>query len=216
MSHDDCCRAVLEACRTLVDRGFLAGTGGNVALRVDDELFAVTPSATDYLAMSPDDICVLRLRDLSRVAGDRTPSVESGLHARLLLSRPGCRASVHTHQPLASAFTLLSRPLPVADRAHRELLGHEIPCSGYAPSGTRWLASKVARTLRSGVHACLMRNHGAVVLAATTDLALRRVEALEEACAVYLHEQISGRRGALPSTVATGVLEALVSRRTPL
>ena len=137
MGPDDCRRAVLEACHSLVERGFLAGTGGNVALRVDDELFAVTPSATDYLAMSPEDICVLRLRDRGRVAGERTPSVESGLHARLLLSRPGCRASVHTHQPLASAVSLLSRPLPVTDRAHRELLGHEIPCAGYAPSGTR-------------------------------------------------------------------------------
>jgi len=216
MGHDDCRRAVLEACRTLVDRGFLAGTGGNVALRVDDELFAVTPSATDYLAMSPEDICVLRLRDLGRVAGDRTPSVESGLHARLLLSRPGCQASVHTHQPLASAFTLLSRPLPVTDRAHRELLGNEIPCSGYAPSGTRWLAWKVARALRPGVHTCLMRNHGAVVLAATTDLAFRRVEALEEACAAYFHERISKRRSALPPPVASGVLETLMSRRPPL
>ncbi len=216
MTHDDGRRTVLETCRALADRGFLAGTGGNVALRFDDELFAVTPSATDYFAMSAEDICVLRLRDLGPVAGNRTPSVESGLHARLLLSRPGCWASVHTHQPLASAFTLLSRPLPVADRAHQELLGHEIPCSGYAPSGTRWLASKVARALRPGVHACLMRNHGAVVLAATPDLALRRVEALEQACAAYLRERVSGRQGALPSTVATGVLEALASRRNSL
>ena len=39
---------VVHTCIELADRGYLAGTGGNVAIRVDAEHFAVTPSALDY------------------------------------------------------------------------------------------------------------------------------------------------------------------------
>ena len=76
--------------------------------QLDAERFAVTPSASDYYAMSPADICILRLDTLEQLAGDGKPSVESGLHARMFKARPDCQASLHTHQPIASAFTLLA------------------------------------------------------------------------------------------------------------
>ena len=98
---------VVDTCRVLADKGFLAGTGGNVALRADKAHFAVTPSATDYYTMSVADVCVVRLSDLELVAGALRPSVECGLHARMLRARLDCNASIHTHQPIASAYTLL-------------------------------------------------------------------------------------------------------------
>ncbi len=41
---------VVKTCIELADGGYLAATGGNVALRVDQDHFAVTPSAIDYYA----------------------------------------------------------------------------------------------------------------------------------------------------------------------
>ena len=80
---------VIQACLTLAEAGYLAGTGGNVALRVNDELFAVTPSGADYYALQPDDICVLRLDTLEQMEGSLKPSVESAMHACMLPIRPG-------------------------------------------------------------------------------------------------------------------------------
>ncbi|MBW1876451.1 MAG: class II aldolase/adducin family protein, partial [Deltaproteobacteria bacterium] len=51
---------VLATCLALAERGYVAGTGGNVALRADDKHFAVTPSATDYYSMAAADICIVR------------------------------------------------------------------------------------------------------------------------------------------------------------
>ena len=135
MRFQDVRQEVVRTCIELADRGFLAGTGGNVALRADDDHFAVTPSATDYYAMSAADVCVVRLSDKKQVDGEREASVEAGLHAGVLQARPECWASVHTHQPVASAYTLLAKPLEVRDHLHRELLGGRVPCVGYAPSG---------------------------------------------------------------------------------
>lgn len=174
-------RHVLETALKLADLGFLAGVGGNLALRIDARRMAVTPSATDYYSMAPEDVCIVDIHDLRLLSGDRTPSVESGLHARALLKRSDCRASVHTHQPIASAFTLLGLPLPVNGAEERLLIGDEAPVAAYAPSGTGWLARNVARLVRPGCNAYLMRNHGVVGLGATLDRACDVVLAVERA-----------------------------------
>lgn len=185
MSDLEARRAVLEAALRLADRGFLAGVGGNLALRMDERRMAVTPSATDYYSMSADDVCIVELRGLKQLSGARTPSVESGLHAQALLRRPDCRASVHTHQPIASAFTLLGISLPVADTEQRARLGPSVPVAGYAPSGTGWLARNVARLVRADTQAYLMRNHGVVCLGATLDAACDVAFALERAASAW-------------------------------
>lgn len=200
---------VLATCRTLADRGFLAGTGGNIAMRADQQHFAVTPSGTDYYTMTASDICVLRLADLKQVDGELAPSVESGLHARLLIARTDCNASVHTHQPIASAYTLLAQSLEVDSPALRELIGAVIPCSGYAPSGTSWLAKKVAKLARPDVHAYLMRTHGVVCLGKDFHEAVQRVEALETACSDFFRKQIKARGSRLPPSVLEAVESTL-------
>ena len=177
--------AVVETCIDLANRGYLAGTGGNVALRADEEHFVVTPSAVDYYTMGAGDICVMRLADREQLEGEMTASVEAGLHGRVLMARPDCRASIHTHQPIASAYTLLAVPLVVEDIALRFHLGAEVPCVSYAPSGTGILARNVGKTINATTHACLMRNHGVVCVGSDIDEAVSRVAALEAACADF-------------------------------
>jgi L-fuculose-phosphate aldolase len=191
MSFDQARCEVITTCLYLADKGYLAGTGGNVAYRIDDEHFAVTPSATDYYMMSPDDICVLRLNDLARVAGNRRPSVEHRLHARVLRFRRDCRASIHTHQPIASAYTLLGRALEIRHPRHQAILGLKAAFVGYAPSGTSWLAWKLGKTLRPWINAYLMRNHGVVCCGQTFSEAIARVEALELACTTFFRDAIN-------------------------
>jgi L-fuculose-phosphate aldolase len=192
MNHFDARRHVVDLCLTLSRKGYFAGTGGNLMLRIDAALVAVTPSATDYLTMRPQDVCVLRLDDLSRVEGELAPSVESSLHARVLKARPEVGCSIHTHQPVASACALLGRALEVPSR-HQAVLGPRVPLVGYAPSGSRWLASKLARALTPASNAYLMRNHGILCCGADSDAAMRALDALEQLTRDALRERIAAR-----------------------
>lgn len=188
--------AVVRACLNLADRGYLAGTGGNLALRVAGGAFAVTPSASDYYTMRPEDICILDLATLAVIEGDLKPSVESGIHARTLRARPDCAASVHTHQPLASAIALLGLELPVAHAAARAALGAVVPLVPYGPSGTGLLAAAYGRRLRADANAYLLRNHGLVCCGATLEQAMANVEWVEREAASYLQRHIQlGRQG---------------------
>jgi len=186
-------QTVVDLCVELSQRGYFSGTGGNIALRIDATRIAVTPSATDYLTMTAADVCVLRLSDLAPLEGERAPSVETGLHARVLRARPDVQASIHTHQPVASACALLSKDLEVPSGALQRSLGVRVPMVGYAPSGSSWLSSKLARKLRSDVNAYLMRNHGALCCGPSTTAALQAVEDLETLARTHLTQLIAAR-----------------------
>ena len=113
-------------------------------------------------------LCASSERSLS-TRGDRPPSVELRLHAHVLRARRDCNASIHTHQPIASAYTLLGRALEVLDPRHRAILGPKAARVSYAPSGTSWLASQLGKTLRPDINAYLLRNHGVVCCGPTLD-----------------------------------------------
>jgi L-fuculose-phosphate aldolase len=202
MNTPHICQIVVALCLELSRRGYLAGTGGNVALRVDAERFAVTPSATDYLTMSAEDVCVVRLSDLTQVAGERAPSVETALHARVLRRRPDVSCSIHTHQPVASAVALLGTDLEVDSAEARAVLGSRVPLIGYMPSGTGLLAGMVGRALRPDVNAYLMRNHGVLCCGASVQPAVQAVEELERLAYRYLSARIRDRAAAEPQRAA--------------
>lgn len=188
-------REVVELCLALSRRGHFAGTGGNIMRRIDASLVAVTPSATDYLTLQPEDVCVLRLNDLAVVDGRLAPSVEAGLHAKLLRARPDVGCSIHTHQPLASACALIGEPLTVP-ATWRASLGEQVPVVGYAPSGTGWLAHKLHRAVRPDRQAYLLRNHGIVCCGADSASAMRAVDDLEQLARDHLTQRLTARLNA--------------------
>lgn len=192
---------VVALCLALSRRGYFAGTGGNIMLRLDPEHVAVTPSATDYHSMSALDVCVLRLSDLHKLDGDRAPSVESSLHASVLRARPEIGCSIHTHQPVASALALLGDEISVPPR-WRTTLGPRIPVVGYAPSGSGWLSSKFGRTVHPDVNAYLMFNHGILCCGRDSAAAMRALDDLEALAYSLLDQRITQR--AATATPALG------------
>jgi len=192
MKHEPQRQHVVDLCLELSRRGYFAGTGGNIMLRIDAEHVAVTPSAIDYHAMTAADVCVLRLSDLQQVEGDGTPSVESSLHAGVLRGRPEMDCSIHTHQPVASALALLGEEIAVPEQ-WQATLGPRLPVVGYAPSGSSWLALKFRRTVRRDVNAYLMHNHGILCCGRDSAAAMQAVDDLEALARMLLSQRIAQR-----------------------
>jgi len=190
MNIEDARRLALEACLHLAGQGFLAGTGGNLAVRVEAGLFVVTPSGRDYYSLAPTDLCVLRLETLQQVEGPYPASVEASLHARMLRQRPDVAASVHTHQPFASAAALVGEPVPVERPEDRLCLGPQLALVPYAPSGTFLLARALGRRIRPDINAYLLRNHGLVCVGADLDGAVAQAGRVERICAGFLRAAI--------------------------
>jgi len=177
---------IVEACRGLVEKGYLMATGGNVSARIrGQDAFTITPSNYDYLKMTPDDVCVLDLH-LNPLEGERKPSVESGMHAGVYQARPDVNAVVHTHQVYASALALVNAPIPALFDEQVRFLGRSVEIIPYAPSGTGWLKNTIVKHIKNHHNAYIIQNHGVLCFGDTMERAAHNVEILEKCSLAYL------------------------------
>lgn len=203
---------LVNLCVQLSHKGYFAGTGGNIMLRTDDTHVLVTPSAVDYLTMTAADICVLRLVDLAQVDGQRSPSVETAMHAGIFQRRADVGCSIHTHQPVASACAVIAEDLVVPENM-QAVLGPKIPVVGYGPSGTAMLARKVARAIRPDINAYLLKNHGVISVGKDSPSAMQALDQLEALSRLHLHTLITAQkaRNEGASSALTRLLSTLSS-----
>ncbi len=177
---------VVDTCHTLLERGYLKATEGNLSARVKGhKAFAITPSNYDYAKMQVDDICVLDF-DQELLAGTMKPSIESGLHAAVYQARPDVHAIIHTHQPYASALALIKMPIPALFDEQVRFLGRSVAIINYAPSGTGFLKNNVQKQVKSGANAFILQNHGVLVLGGEMERAIHNLALLEKCALAYL------------------------------
>ena len=192
MEHLSTRQHVVDMCRTMLDRGYLKATEGNVSVRVPGRrLYAVTPSNYSYDRMRVEDVCIVdfdgkHVPDDDRAGASLAPSIECGMHAGIYRQRPDVHAVVHTHQPYASALAVLRRPIPALTDEQVRFLGREVAIIDYAPSGTGFLAKNVQKKVTSGDNAFIIANHGIVAVGTDPDRAVFNMALLEKVSIAYL------------------------------
>ena len=73
-------RLIVKTAQKLVEKGYLAATGGNISVRIKKgNAFAITPSNRNYMTMTAADICILD-EHLNVLSGPWKPSMEAALH----------------------------------------------------------------------------------------------------------------------------------------
>lgn len=179
-------QSVVNTCRTLLQKGYLKATEGNVSICVPGEsAFAITPSSFDYTLMQCDDVCVLDF-DLNPLAGERQPSIESAMHAAVYQTRPDVQVIIHTHQPYASALGIMHKSIPALFDEQVRFLGRSVEIIPYAPSGTPFLKRNVRKKVDSGNNAFILQNHGVLVFGMDETQAIHNMALLEKCALVYL------------------------------
>ncbi|TWD48860.1 L-fuculose-phosphate aldolase [Agrobacterium vitis] len=181
---------IADTCRYLADHGYFAGTGGNIGVRLDASLMAVTPSATDYYAIGPADVPIIEIATLKRVDGETVPTVEKALHACMIKAYPSRRASIHTHQPVASAIALLHEILPWGPGISVDANGDNVGLIPYRPSGTGMLAKAFAKAIKPKTYAYLMASHGVICSADNLKAATTMLRQIEQSAQHYLQTRI--------------------------
>lgn len=182
---------VVEAGKQLVSSGLIARTWGNVSCRIDDKTFVITPSGKAYETLTPDDIVLVNMEDLS-YEGDIKPSSEKGIHAQCYLLRPECNFVIHTHQANASIVSVLGCDINNIEGYSRDIIGDNIPLAAYGLPGTGKLRQGVVNALkRSDSKAVIMKHHGAVCLGADYDEAFKIASELEAVCEKFVFDRYS-------------------------
>jgi L-fuculose-phosphate aldolase len=177
-------KRVLTSARSLVARGLVVGSSGNVSERLDANYFVVTPAGVVYDRLRLVDISVVDQRSGACVDGMR-PTSELALHLDLYRHDAALKAVVHTHSRHAAAFAVARIDLPFIMNENIAMHAEKILVTDYAPPGSTDLGAQALRTFgrQPGSRAILLANHGVVALGdsvAEAELVAAQVEWIAE------------------------------------
>ncbi len=196
--------AIIETCRKMNAIGLNQGTSGNASVRVEGGML-ITPSGLDYDTMVPADIVKIGMTG-RLLRGHRRPSSEWHFHCRVMEARPRAGAILHTHSINATALACLGRGIPPFHYMVAVAGGKDIRCAPYSTFGTEELADAVVEAL-DGRLACLMANHGMLVLGRDIEDAFKRAVEVETLAAQYLKALAVGEPNLLRDAEMDVVLE---------
>jgi len=196
-------REIAKACLDMNRRGINQGTSGNISVRVK-EGFLLTPSGIAYDEMKPSDI-VLMKPDASHV-GKRKPSSAWRFHHALMKTRPEIGAVVHTHAMFATTLSCLGMEIPAVHYMIAAAGGENIRCAPYATYGTQETADLAVKALQDR-NACLLSNHGMIVVGPNLKKAMWLAVEVETLAAQYWRALQIGKPNILPKAEINRVID---------
>lgn len=178
--------------KSLYDRGFVVATDGNLSVRLDRDVMLITPSNMSKGMMAPEDLVLVDLQGC-KLAGDREPSSEIGMHLLIYTLRPDVTGVVHAHPPTATGYAAAGLPLNQALISEVVIALGCVPLARYGTPGTRELAD-VLEPLIPKYDAILMANHGVVTYGHDLLKAYMNMETVEHFAKIALTTHLLGRQ----------------------
>lgn len=191
MTEQDLRREIVESARAMNAMGINQGTSGNISARIGDTML-ITPSATPYDDMRPEQVAAMPITgDRGKWAGPLKPSTEWRFHLDILQGRPDAGAVVHSHATFCTTLAIARREIPACHYMMAAFGGTNVRCAPYATFGTAELAQHALAALE-GRNACLLANHGMIVVGATLAKAMWLAVELETIAKQYFYSLMIG------------------------
>jgi len=197
--------------KKLYDKGLVAGTNGNLSVRIDTDVLLASPLGASLGALSPEQIIKTNMRG-ELLDGSGQPSVEYTLHLEAYHLRSDIRAVVHAHPPFATGMAAARQDMTKPLLTEVVLAFKAIPLANYAPPTTDAFVRSIAGLVPE-YDAILLANHGALTLGKTLDEACYRMEVLESVAQSTMAARLFGGGAFLSDSQ---LQELLTIRRTLL
>ena len=179
---DDPRARLLHTLRAMGAARLNVGTSGNASQRLEGGRMLISPSGIAAERCRAEDLVVVEAD--GRYAGARAPSSEWQLHHDVYAAFPAAGAVLHAHSPFATALACQRLDIPPFHYMIARFGGTTVRCAGYATFGTQALSDATVAALHER-SACLLANHGTVVLGSDLDHALAMAIEFETLCEQY-------------------------------
>jgi L-fuculose-phosphate aldolase len=188
-------KGVARFMRRLYKRGLTSASGGNISLRITDDIILITPSSTDKGYMRWKEVGIINIIG-DNLTPELKPSIESEMHLSIYRKKKEISAIVHAHPVFASSFTAMKFNIDTSLTAEaRAILGDPLMVP-YALMGTKELAEIAAENiLLSDI--LLLENHGVLTTGSTLLQAFDKIEVLENAAKMTLITEMTKRKSPL-------------------
>jgi L-fuculose-phosphate aldolase len=177
-------KEVASFMRRLYKRGLTTTSGGNISVRISEELILITPSGTDKGRMKWKEVGIMNLSGENLTPGLK-PSMESGMHIDIYKEQKDIKAIIHAHPVFASSFTATKCNIDTELTAEAAWVLGKPVIIPYSLMGTTDLAKAVSKSIKKS-EIMLLENHGVVTAGRTILQAFDRIEVLENAAKMTL------------------------------
>ena len=176
-------QAMCEMGRRIYARGFTDGNGGNLSVRVGEDLVLCSPTLCCKGFMEERDICLVDM-NAGQLCGYRPRTTEVKVHIAMMKTA-GWNACVHCHPPHCNAFLFAGKVPPNGINPEADIFLNQIPIAPYATPGTDEVAASVAEASKKS-NVVFMENHGIVCGARDIEEAEWFAENADSFCQVLL------------------------------
>jgi len=171
---------ICEVGRRLWQRAYVDGNGGNLSIRLTDDVVLCTPTLVSKGFMKPEDLCLVDLEG-NQLAGVKKRTSEILMHLQIMKAQPKARAVSHAHPPHATGFAVAGVQPPTCMIPEIEVFIGRVPIAPYETPGTIEMGRKVAE-LVDHHNTVLMENHGVVSWSNSIEDAYFKMEIVEAYC----------------------------------
>jgi len=179
---DDPRARLLHTLRAMGAARLNVGTSGNASQRLEGGRMLISPSGIAAERCRAEDMVVVEAD--GRYAGARAPSSEWQLHHDVYAAFPAAGAVLHAHAPFATALACQRLDIQPFHYMIARFGGTTVRCARYATFGTQALSDATVAALHDR-SACLLANHGMVVLGRDLEHALAMAIEFETLCEQY-------------------------------
>ena len=187
---------VLTIAKRIYSNRLVIASLGNVSCRDEKGAIVITPSGIDYEQLTLEDMVTVDSTG-KIIEGDNPPSSETPMHTLVYRERPDIYGIVHTHSLYASAFSVVSKEVPVDMVEVAAHVGGRVPVAPYQPPGTKELGEEALKVLKDR-RACLLQNHGVLAVGETLEKAYKAAAITEIAARIHILGSLIGEPRELP------------------
>ena len=184
-------RRMVEIGERMWKKNYTDGNGGNLTIRVGDNLVLCTPTLISKGFMQPEDMALIDL-DGNQLAGNRRRTSECLTHIAIMKRQPKAKACCHAHPPHATAFAVAGVRPPTCMIPEAEVFLGDIGMAEYQTPGTPANAKAVGEAAIEHM-AVLMINHGVITWGKDIEDSYWKMENTDAYCqTVLLATQLKG------------------------
>lgn len=185
-------KEVANFMRRLYRQGLTTTSGGNISLKINDNIILITPSATDKGRMRWNEVGIMTISG-ENLTPELKPSIESEMHLSIYSKKKDVSSVVHAHPLFASAYTAMKCKIDTNLTAEARAVCGD-PCFvPYALMGTKELASLASESIINS-DILLLENHGVVTTGSSLLQAFDKLEVLENAAKMTMIVEMTGKK----------------------
>ena len=202
---------ICEMGRRLWQRAYVDGNGGNMAIRVGEDIAICTPTLVSKGSLKPEDMCLVDFEG-NQILGTKKRTSEILMHLQIMQKQPKAVASCHCHPPYATGFAVAGIVPPTCMIPEFEVFV-SVAIAPYRTPGTPEMGKLVAELVDKH-NTILMANHGIVTWSHNgIEEAYWRAEIIEAYCRTLL---VTAQLGRTPNTFSSDQLQDLLKIKQSL